>query len=231
MGIDANLQNVVVHKPWGYEYLVYQNDKVAIWYLRINSGEATSLHCHPRKKTGLILLSGEAVVSFLNDSMTMKAPSKLMLRPGLFHSTKGNCPEGIGILELESPVDKEDLVRFEDDYGREGKAYEGPDKMSPLPDHFIRFQNPEDGKTREYRMDNQVIRVEKLTNLSHLSQKPAETIIAVLDGGLVSKTGEPITTPGDVGTFASLIRLSQAFEAPEGILLLTLENTKPEDLK
>ncbi len=223
MGTGANLQNVVVHKPWGYEYLVYQNGKVAIWYLRINSGEATSLHCHPRKKTGLILLSGEAVVSFLNDSMTMKAPSKLMLRPGLFHSTKGNCPEGIGVLELESPVDKEDLVRFEDDYGREGKAYEGPDKMSPLPEHYVRFQDPEEGKSIDYRMDGQIIRLEKLKNVSNLPSKSPETIIAVLDGGLTSKSGEPITTAGDVGTFASLERLSQAFEAPEGILVLTLE--------
>lgn len=225
MGTDANLQNVVVHKPWGYEYLVYQNDKVAIWYLRINSGEATSLHCHPKKKTGLILLSGEAQVSFLNDSMNLKAPAKLMIRPGLFHSTKGNCAEGVGVLELESPVDKEDLIRFEDGYGREGKAYEGPDKMTPLPEHYVRFQDPEAGKTLEYQMDGQTIRLEKLKNVTHLPTKPADTILAILDGGLTSKGGEPITTAGDVGTFASLQRLSQAFEAPEGILVLTIEKT------
>ena len=223
---NVHLQNVLVHKPWGYEYLVYQNNKVAIWYLRINSGEATSLHCHPRKKTGLILLSGEATVSFLNDSTNLKTPAKLVIRPGLFHSTKALSPEGIGLLELETPVDKDDLVRFEDSYGREGKAYEGSDKMSPIPEHFVRFSDPEEGISREYQMDDTAISLEKITDLSRLPKRPAETIIAILDGGLVSKTGEPITTAGDVGTFASLVRLAQAFAAPEGILLLTVEKKK-----
>ena len=61
-------QKVLVKKPWGYEYLMYQNGTVGVWYLHIKEGARTSLHCHPHKKTGLILLSGEAVVSFLNDS-------------------------------------------------------------------------------------------------------------------------------------------------------------------
>jgi hypothetical protein len=53
-----DFKNVVVNKPWGYEYLVYQNDSVAVWYLYLREGAATSLHCHPKKKTGIILLKG-----------------------------------------------------------------------------------------------------------------------------------------------------------------------------
>ena len=30
-------RNVVVNKPWGYEYLWYQNETVAIWFLFIKS--------------------------------------------------------------------------------------------------------------------------------------------------------------------------------------------------
>ena len=221
---NVPLQNMLVHKPWGYEYLVYQNTSVAVWYLKINEGEATSLHCHPRKKTGLILLSGEAVISFLNDSMPLKSPGKLVIRPGLFHSTKAVSSGGIGVLELETPVDKEDLVRFEDGYGREGKAYEGPDKMTPIPEDFVRFSSPEQGKPREYRMEGRLIRLQRLTNLPQLPEKPGETIIAILDGGLHTKSGDPIAVPGDVGTFASLSRLAEAFHAPDGILLLTVEN-------
>ena len=26
-------EKTIVKKPWGYEYLVYQNDKVALWFL------------------------------------------------------------------------------------------------------------------------------------------------------------------------------------------------------
>ncbi len=57
----------IVKKPWGYEYLLYENDKVALWFLYIKSGERTSTHCHPNKTTGLVLLDGEVEVSFLSD--------------------------------------------------------------------------------------------------------------------------------------------------------------------
>ena len=50
--------NVVVEKPWGYEYLIYCNDIVAIWILFIKMGAQTSMHCHPNKKTSLVVLDG-----------------------------------------------------------------------------------------------------------------------------------------------------------------------------
>lgn len=43
-----------VKKPWGEEYLLYQNDDVAIWHLYIDPKQKTSLHSHPNKKTGLV---------------------------------------------------------------------------------------------------------------------------------------------------------------------------------
>ena len=43
--------NKLVHKPWGYEYVIYKNsDKLAITLVKINYGHKTSLHCHPKKK-------------------------------------------------------------------------------------------------------------------------------------------------------------------------------------
>ena len=65
MGYDTN----IVKKPWGYEYLVYENDKVGLWFLYIAEDQQTSMHCHPNKTTGLILLDGNVEVSFLGDSL------------------------------------------------------------------------------------------------------------------------------------------------------------------
>ena len=48
--------NTIVKKPWGYEYLVYENDEVGLWFLYIAKDQQTSMHCHPNKTTGLILL-------------------------------------------------------------------------------------------------------------------------------------------------------------------------------
>ena len=55
--------NKIVNKPWGYEYVIYSNsNKLAITLVKINYGHKTSLHCHPQKKTGFIILSGKAQV-------------------------------------------------------------------------------------------------------------------------------------------------------------------------
>jgi pyruvate dehydrogenase E1 component alpha subunit len=220
---ELTLQNAVVYKPWGYEYLVFQNASVAVWFLHLNYGEATSLHCHPKKKTGLILLSGEAVISFLNDSSSLRPLGRMVIRPGLFHSTRAVSPEGINLLEIETPVEKENLVRFEDAYGREGKAYEGADKMAPIPENFVRFRTPEEGKIHSYEMQGTRLYVEKITDLSVLQSRPATEAIAVLDGGLMSDKGEFIVAPGDVGSLGSLARVAKAFKSPQGITLLTLQ--------
>lgn len=221
---ELSLQNAVVYKPWGYEYLVFQNASVAVWCLHLNYGEATSLHCHPKKKTGLILLSGEAVISFLNDSHPLKPLGRMVIRPGLFHSTRAASPEGVTLLEIETPVEKENLVRFEDAYGREGKAYEGEDKMAPIPENFVRFRAPEEGQVNRYEMEGARLSVEKILDLAALASRPPAEVIAVLDGGLVSEQGEWIVAPGDVGSLGSLARVAKAFRAPQGITLLMIRN-------
>ena len=105
--------NSIVKKPWGYEYLCYENEHVGLWFLYVEKDQQTSLHCHPKKTTGLILLDGEAEISFLADKRTIKSIDKLMIRRGLFHSTKSLSDGGSFIFEIETPVDKKDLpVKF-----------------------------------------------------------------------------------------------------------------------
>ena len=54
--------NKIVKKPWGQEYIIFENGVVAITMLEISKDNGTSLHCHTKKKTGLILLEGEIEV-------------------------------------------------------------------------------------------------------------------------------------------------------------------------
>ena len=52
------------------------------------------------------------------------SPSKRMIARGLFHSIKSLSKKGLVALEFETPVNKKDLVRFKDSYGRRNKSYE-----------------------------------------------------------------------------------------------------------
>ena len=112
--------NKVVYKPWGYEYVIYSSaNRLAITFLKINYGQKTSLHCHPKKKTGFIILSGKALVQiglYKENNKIYNPLSRLVFRPGLFHSIKSASKQGLFALEFETPFKKNDLVRFKDAY-------------------------------------------------------------------------------------------------------------------
>ena len=117
--------NFKVIKPWGTEYTIYKNLTSSTKLLRLKKNKSTSLHCHPIKKTGFILIKGEVSVDLgFYNTKKLTPLSRLMIRPGLFHCTRNINNKEAVILEIETPIDKDDLVRFKDNYGRQDKPYE-----------------------------------------------------------------------------------------------------------
>ena len=222
---DIDYKKVIVEKPWGHEYLIYDNGLVGIWYLHINQGDKTSMHCHPRKKTGLILLRGEAVLSFFNDSTTLKPLNKMMIREGLFHSTCATAPQGADILEVETPCNKGNLVRFDDEYGREDKPYEGRESYKERTSECLYIENPQEGKSDHYKHCGYKMSCEKVSGIAQLSSRANEEIIIVLSGGLLSKSREPVLKGGDVVSSDTLRRLSERFTLLDNLSILTLHQS------
>ncbi len=220
--VACNYEKVIVNKPWGFEYLMYGDDNIGIWCLNIMQGERTSLHCHPLKKTGLIVLSGEAEVSFLNDSTRLIAPARLMLRAGLFHSTRALSPDGAVVIEVETPRFKTNLVRLEDAYGREDAGYEGADKQIPKTQECLYLASPELHKPAAYRLKECALTVEKTDDIETFAANLDDEIILVLEGGLFSDDGQPVLAAGDVVSPATVQRLVKAFSAPNGISVLRI---------
>lgn len=122
-------KNKVVLKPWGYEYLIFENELVAIWHLHIKNEHSTSMHCHPQKKTSLTVLSGTALSNTFMHRNYLEGLSATIIEKGVFHSTRAESPQGIDLIELETPPNKTDLVRLNDTYGRQKEGYEGLKEM------------------------------------------------------------------------------------------------------
>lgn len=209
--MSEDYRNKIVIKPWGYEYLVYENENVAIWYLHIDKGESTSMHCHPKKSTGLILLRGEAEVSFLADKRIIRNFDKVMIRRGLFHQTKALSDDGIDLLEVETPNDKHDLVRLQDEYGREDKPYETT--WEPKDDKCLWFDDNEFDMTKFKGCQIGIERIDEnydiLPGKDYFNGYLDGVIIAFLKGGMKRdmKKGNPLlaVVPGDVG-FAGIMK-------------------------
>jgi mannose-6-phosphate isomerase-like protein (cupin superfamily) len=124
---NTDFSNVIVKKPWGYEYLLFENNDIAIWILHIKASHKTSMHCHPNKNTSLICLSGEVVCTTLDNKYIFDELNGIYLGKKVFHQTLNESLYEAIVIEIESPVDKFDLLRMQDNYGRRGKSYEHRD--------------------------------------------------------------------------------------------------------
>lgn len=198
----------IVKKPWGYEYLVYENEDVALWFLYISPNHSTSMHCHPKKTTGLVLLNGEAEISFLADSRKLKSLDKVMIRRGLFHSTKAISDTGAFIFEIETPNDKQDLVRLNDQYGRSHKPYEDHSFEQKRTDECLWIKEPCLNKINFYEFADCKITIETVDDIDTINKKKNEDLIIFLKGGMVriiENISHCVTIPGDVG-FGNIIK-------------------------
>lgn len=214
----GNYNSNIVKKPWGYEYLAYENENIGLWFLYIAPGQSTSMHCHPKKTTGLVLLDGKAEISFLADKRELKSLDKVMIRRGLFHSTKATSDKGAFIFEIETPVDKQDLVRLNDQYGRASKPYEDDTFEEAKTTDCLWIEN----KNKVYNFANCTLKVEIINDIDVINNKEDNDLIMFLKGGMVRNiegNSHCVTIPGDVG-FANIVK--QVSKQLDGVIPKTI---------
>lgn len=126
----VDYKNSVCVKPWGHEFLIYQNKKIGIWFLKINEGHQTSLHCHFNKDTIIVVIKGAVKLELINNEiLNLNVMDKAFLPHYLFHSLGTFSAESY-ILEIEiyrnntEFSDKNDLLRINDIYKRQNNNYE-----------------------------------------------------------------------------------------------------------
>ena len=223
MEINDIPRNQKVIKPWGSEYKIYSNSISSTKLLRINSDKSTSLHCHPIKKTGFVLIKGEVEVDLgFYNTKKLSPISRLMIRPGLFHCTKNSNKDTATILEIETPIDKDDLVRFKDNYGRENQPYEDKKSMVQLEKNDPIFDEPILNSVNEYSVDGVNIKINKTNDVNQLLKLESNSIIAVLDGGFESDDNQLVLSPGDIVGLETIKKLAEVFKIQKYITYLTI---------
>ncbi|MDA1036451.1 MAG: cupin [Chloroflexi bacterium] len=112
-----------IDKPWGWEEILDLNDRYCIKHLFIEDGKRLSQQYHEHKTETLMLVAGAAEVTWgrgVNErveAMVLSKPYPVM--PGVVHRMRGTALQGALILEV-STTELDDVVRLDDDYGREG---------------------------------------------------------------------------------------------------------------
>ena len=114
-----------VDKPWGYELIWALTDRYCGKVLFVKAGAALSLQFHNEKDESWLVQSGRAKLELGEPGQ--KALNEEVVGPGAaFHYVPGTVHrvtaiEDTTILEVSTPH-LDDVVRFEDLYGREGTS-------------------------------------------------------------------------------------------------------------
>ncbi len=220
--------NVIVKKPWGQEYVCLNNKKkLCITLVEINPNQKTSLHSHPKKKTGFIILSGKAQVQiglYQKNTFTYKPKSILVLRPGLFHSIKSVGKKKLIALEVESPVDKNDLVRIQDNYGRKNKSYEGNNKISKIKKNFFIMKMPKKNEINNYNFQKLSFSLANYKNLDKFSKKLKRgSVSVVINGCLINSSNKIGVNFGEIVKSETIKILSKYFFVKKEITILKIQ--------
>lgn len=209
----------VIHKPWGEEYIFFENRHLSIWFLKIKKNESTSLHCHPDKKTGLILLNGKAKIKLIERNFTIKGLSKIMIRNECFHKTKA-ISQDIEILEIETPKNKKNLVRIKDNYGRVNKGYESKSHWRKRDGDNLFLKNSINEKIKHKNINFQISVLSK-DNLSKLKK---DSLIIILNGHAFKNNEYNFCSKGEVLTVETAIFLSSQYKINKNIKIISISN-------
>lgn len=221
---------VVVKKPWGYEYLIFQNQNVAVWILYLGSGEQSSMHCHPNKKTALVVLEGMVECASLERRIPRNAGEGTMIGKAVFHQTTVTSKNGAFVMEIESSTNKRDLVRLSDAYGRSGEAYETVDKHAFQPNYnYLTLSEPRVSYNVSKRFGNCTLTIKKIKNtteLAELQEGDGSDVCSVLDGRLSDASGAIVLEGGDTLMTRELEHFRDAvFAAPLELLVVKRRDT------
>ena len=113
-----------IEKPWGYELLIEKNDKYVMKKLGMNKGHKCSIQYHEKKKETVYVLSGMLKVYLGDDvdeldEIIMNPHDTMTIDPFKIHRME--AIENSVYLEASTP-ELDDVVRLQDEYGREGTS-------------------------------------------------------------------------------------------------------------
>ncbi len=116
-----------IRKPWGWELLYAKTDKYVGKVLFVMAGHRLSLQFHKQKHETLFLYTGKAVCELENmdwrqdgqmEQIDLNEQSIVSVAVKPFQKHRITAIEDSIILEVSTP-ELDDVVRVEDDYGRE----------------------------------------------------------------------------------------------------------------
>lgn len=112
--------HVRVYRPWGFYQSVHAGDRFQVKRLTVYPGQKLSLQKHYHRAEHWVVVNGTAVVTRDDEEILLRENESVYLPLGCVHrlANPGRLPLNIIEVQSGSYLGEDDIVRFEDTYGR-----------------------------------------------------------------------------------------------------------------
>ena len=113
-------EHPTVHRPWGSAETFKAGDGFLVKRISVAPGESLSLQSHRHRSEHWVVVRGEAQVQRGDETFVLKADESIHIPAGARHRLANDGPDALDIIEVQlgSLLSEDDIVRFDDRYGR-----------------------------------------------------------------------------------------------------------------
>jgi mannose-1-phosphate guanylyltransferase len=123
-GHEAHRLHRTVHRPWGTYTVIEEGTGFKIKRIEVKPGASLSLQMHRHRSEHWIVVSGTAAVVNGEREMTVRTNESTFVPAGNRHRLENRTEAPLVIIEVQSGdyLGEDDIVRFDDKYGRTREA-------------------------------------------------------------------------------------------------------------
>jgi mannose-1-phosphate guanylyltransferase/mannose-6-phosphate isomerase len=118
---DEATKHPRVYRPWGYYQTVHDGDRFQVKRITVSVGASLSKQMHHHRAEHWIVVNGTAEVTRGEDTFLLHENESVYIPPATIHRLANPGKVPINLIEVQSGayLGEDDIVRFEDDYGRD----------------------------------------------------------------------------------------------------------------
>ena len=122
-GVTESNLNREIYRPWGYFVSIAKGDGWQVKKIVVNPGASLSLQLHKYRAEHWIIVSGTAKVEVNDEEKILHENQSTFIPVATKHRLSNPGKEPLSLIEVQSGtyIDEDDIIRFEDNYGRENK--------------------------------------------------------------------------------------------------------------
>ena len=119
-GRNEHKEHKKVYRPWGNYISIEDGSKWKVKKIEVKSGESLSLQMHYQRAEHWVVVTGTAKVEIGNKELILKENQSCFVPKETKHRLSNIGKDSLIIIEVQSGsyLNEDDIVRFEDKYGR-----------------------------------------------------------------------------------------------------------------